>query len=244
MTPPDPTSSPEARPPMSLTKPLTKPLTTGIVSLALLTALTGCGSDSDSDSGSDGKGSATSSAASGSGSDSASKSLPSAKTLRDVQEFISGAGLPCNNLTDDQSANGTPAEGFLGPSDEHDTPAQAADKDVWGIRKSGFCGETRSDVGGWVIYLPSDMKAFQETYRKQAEELAKDQGWTDLARFFVGADFIIDPTNLQTSKTLLEAGMLLENCDPGFKAPQGYVTKDAQASGCVLTNYLPDPLDQ
>lgn len=247
MTPPDPTSSPEARPPMSLLKPLTKPLTTGIVSLALLTALTGCGSDSDSGSGSDGKGSATSSAASGSGSDSASKSLPSAKTLRDVQEFISGAGLPCNNLTEDESANGTPAEGFLGPSDEDDTEAQAAEKDAWGIRKSGFCGETRSDIGGWVIYLLGDMKAFQENYRKQAQELAKEGGWTGsltYGRFFVGADFIIDPTNVQTSKTLLEAGMLVENCDPKFKVPEGYVKKDAQASGCVLTNYLLDPLDQ
>ncbi|MEH0577080.1 hypothetical protein QBA54_21880 [Streptomyces sp. B21-108] len=233
--------------PKPLTKPLPKPLTTGIVSLTLLTALTGCGSDS----GADGDGSTASASASssgsGSGSDSGSPRLPSAKTLREVQTFISGAGLPCDNLTDDESANGTPVEGFLGPSDEHDTKAEAAEKDAWGIRKSGFCGETRSDIGGWVIYLLGDMKAFQENYRKQAQELAKEQGWTGslaYGRFFVGADFIIDPTNVQASKTLLEAGMLVENCDPKFKVPEGYVTKDAQASGCVLTNYLVDPLNQ
>jgi hypothetical protein len=247
MTSPDPTSSPEARPPMSLPKPLTKPLTTGIVSLALLTALTGCGSDSGAEGDGDGKSSATSSAASGSGSDSASKSLPSAKTLRDVQEFISGAGLPCDNLTDDESAQGTPSEGFLGPSDENDTGAEKAEIDAWAIKKSGFCGETRSDLGGWIIYLPSDMKAFQENYRKKVLGAKAEEGWKDtLARgeFLVGADFIVDPTNYQASKTLLEAGLLLENCDPGFKAPDGYRVQDALASNCVLTNYLLDPLDQ
>ncbi|MDX3249053.1 hypothetical protein PV408_46765, partial [Streptomyces sp. ME18-1-4] len=251
MTPPDPTSSPEARVPMSPSTSLSKPLTTGIVSLALLTALTGCGSDSGSDSGSDGKGSATSSAASGSGSesgsDSASKSLPSAKTLRDVQEFISGAGLPCDNLTEDESAQGTPSEGFLGPADENDTGAEKAEIDAWAIKKSGFCGETRSDLGGWIIYLPSDMKAFQENYRKKAKASPEEEGWKDTVargKFFFGADFVIDPTNYQASKPLLEAGMLMENCAPAFKAPDGYRAQDAQASGCVLTNYLLDPLDQ
>ncbi|WP_200307832.1 hypothetical protein [Streptomyces adelaidensis] len=102
-------------------------------------------------------------------------------------------------------------------------------------------------MGGWLIYLPKDMKAFQESYRKMARDLAKEDGWTDnLARgkFFFGADFIVDPTNYLASKTLLEAGMLMENCDPNFKAPEGYRTEDALASGCVLTNYLLDPLDQ
>ncbi|MET7649672.1 hypothetical protein [Streptomyces sp. NPDC005486] len=223
---------------------LYRSLATGAASLALLATLSGCGSDSESKTGAD---SVFGSDGSGSAGDSGAAGLPSAKTLKEVQEFISGTGLPCSNLTDDQSANGTPAEGFLGPSDEDDTEAQAAEKDAWEIRKSGFCGETRSDTGGWVLYLPSDMKAFQENYRKQAREAAKEEGWTDslaLGRFFVGADFIIDPTNVQASRTLLEAGMLVENCDPGFKAPEGYLTKDAQASGCVLTNYLVDPLDQ
>ncbi|MEU3783621.1 hypothetical protein [Streptomyces sp900129855] len=241
MTPPDPTSSPEARPPMSLPKPLTKPLTTGIVSLALLTALTGCGSDS----GADGDGSTASASASssgsGSGSDSGSPRLPSAKTLREVQTFISGAGLPCDNLTDDESAQGTPAEGFLGPATKSDYGDAKTDADAWAIRKSGFCGETRSDIGGWIIYLPSDMKAFQENYRKKVLETDLGDGWTD---FLFGADFVLDPTNYEASKTLLEAGLLLENCKSGFKAPDGYRAQEAQATGCVLTNYRVDPLDQ
>ncbi|MDX3777567.1 hypothetical protein [Streptomyces europaeiscabiei] len=91
------------------------------------------------------------------------------------------------------------------------------------------------------------MKAFQENYRKTARELAKEDGWTDnLARgkFFFGADFIIDPTNYLASRSLLEAGMMMENCDPSFKTPESYREEDALASGCVLTNYLLDPLDQ
>ncbi|MFF1543697.1 hypothetical protein [Streptomyces sp. NPDC058291] len=242
MTTPAPASSPETRIPMALHKSLT----TGVVTVALLATLSACDSDSNSSSGSGSGGSSASPSGSGAGAGSGSDAakLPSAKTLRDVQEFISGAGLPCDNLTDDESANGTPAEGFLGPSDEHDSAAEKAEIDAWAIRKSGFCGETRSDLGGWIIYLPGDMKAFQENYRKQA---TKEDGWKrTLARgkFMFGADFVVDPTNYQASKTLLEAGLLLENCDPSFKAPDGYRVQDAQADGCVLTNYLLDPLDQ
>ncbi|TQJ54522.1 hypothetical protein [Streptomyces sp. SLBN-115] len=219
-------------------------LAAGAASLALFTTLSGCGSDSETKTGAD---SVFGSDGSGSSGDSGSANLPSAKTLRDVQEFISGAGLPCDNLTDDESAQGTPSEGFLGPSNDDDDATQKAEADAWKIGKSGFCGETRSDTGGWIIYLPSDMKGFQENYRKQAQEFAKEDGWTDKlarGRFLFGADFIVDPTNYQASKTLLEAGLLLENCDPSFKAPDGYRVQDAQASGCVLTNYLLDPLDQ
>ncbi|WP_371578474.1 hypothetical protein [Streptomyces sp. NBC_01314] len=220
---------------------LSKTVTTGVMSLALLTTLTGCGSDSGEDEGGSFFDKANSASASASG----GTSRPSAKTLRDVQEFITGAGLPCDNLTDDEMAKGTPLGGFLGPAEQTHNPPEEADP--WAIRKAGFCGETRSDTGGWLIYLPKDMKAFQENYRKIARELAKEDGYTEnLARgkYFFGADFIIDPTNYLASKTLLEAGMLMENCDPSFKAPEGYRTEEALASGCVLTNYLLDPLDQ
>lgn len=228
---------------------LTRSLATGAACLALLATLSGCGSDSGSDegarTGADSVfGSDTGSGKPGGADGTNSTRLPSAKTLRDVQEFISGAGLPCDNLTDDESAHGTPAEGFLGPSDENDSAAEKAEIDAWAIRKSGFCGETRSDLGGWIIYLPSDMKAFQENYRKQA---TKEDGWkSTLARgkFMFGADFVVDPTDYRASRTLLEAGLLLENCDPAFKAPDGYRVQDAQADGCVLTNHLLDPLDQ
>ncbi|MEU0055863.1 hypothetical protein [Streptomyces sp. NPDC006334] len=220
---------------------LSKALVTGVTSLALLTAVTGCGSDSaaDKDGSSSGKPSA--------GAEAGKTGLPSAKTLREVQAFISGAGLPCDNLTDDEGAKGTPAEGFLGPADQHDDEDSRRKADAWAISKSGFCGETRSDTGGWVIYLPKDMKTFQENYRNKAQEAAKDGGWKGkLARgkFYFGADFVLDPTNYRASKTLLESGLLMENCDPNFKAPEGYRTQDALASGCVLTNYLADPLDQ
>ncbi|MCQ9134923.1 hypothetical protein [Streptomyces hilarionis] len=88
------------------------------------------------------------------------------------------------------------------------------------------------------------MKAFQENYRKPA---TSDDGWkSQLPRgeFMIGADFVVDPTNYQASKSLLEAGLLLENGDPAFKAPDGYRVQDARTDGCVLTNHLPDPLDQ
>ncbi|MGW0841196.1 hypothetical protein ACWD26_13675 [Streptomyces sp. NPDC002787] len=217
-----------------------KALITGVMSLALLTTLTACGSDSGED-----EGDSFFSRASNSPSPEAEEaSRPSAKTLRDVQEFITGAGLPCDNLTDDEMAKNTPLGGFLGPAEQTYNPAEEADP--WAIRKAGFCGDVDADMGGWVIYLPKDMKAFQENYRKAAREEDKEVGRMELerGRFFIGADFIVDPTNYLASQTLLEAGMLLENCDPSFKAPEGYRTEKALASGCVLTNYLLDPLDQ
>ncbi|MFD9134384.1 hypothetical protein ACFVZA_18470 [Streptomyces bottropensis] len=217
-----------------------KTLTTGVMSLALLTSLTACGSDSGDDDG----GSSLSRASGSPSPETEEASRPSAKTLRDVQEFITGAGLPCDNLTLDEMAQQTPLNGFLGPAEQSSNPPEEVEP--WAIRKAGFCGDARSDTGGWTIYLPKDMKMFQENYRKLAREEDEDRRVMDLARgrFFFGTDFIVDPTKYPESKTLLEAGMLLENCDPDFKAPEGYRTEDALASGCVLTNYLPDPLDQ
>lgn len=86
---------------------LSKTVTTGVMSLALLTTLTGCGSDSGEDEG----GSFFDVGNSPSSSNAGEASRPSAKTLRDVQEFITGAGLPCDNLTDDGGAHGTPLGG-------------------------------------------------------------------------------------------------------------------------------------
>ncbi|MEV6378734.1 hypothetical protein AB0M31_04850 [Streptomyces sp. NPDC051773] len=217
-----------------------KTLTTGVMSLALLTSLTACGSDSGDD-----DGGSFFSRASGSPSPEAEEaSRPSAKTLRDVQEFITGAGLPCDNLTVDEMAQQTPLFGFLGPAEQtSNTPEEA---DPWAIRKAGFCGDARSDTGGWTIYLPKNMKMFQENYRKMAREEEEGKSYWELTRgrFFFGSDFIVDPTNYLASKTLLEAGMLMENCDPSFKAPEGHHTEKALASGCVLTNFVLDPLDQ
>ncbi len=99
---------------------LSKTLTTGVISLALFTALTGCGSDSGGDEG----GSFFDVLGSSPSSDAGKASRPSAKTLRDVQEFITGAGLPCDNLTDDGGAHGTPLEGFLGPAEQSLNPPE------------------------------------------------------------------------------------------------------------------------
>jgi hypothetical protein len=219
-----------------------KTLTTGVMSLALLTSLTACGSDSG-----DNDGGSSVSRAGGSPSPEAEAekaSRPSAKTLRDVQEFITGAGLPCDNLTEDGDAKELPLEGFLGPAEQ--TYHEPDEADAWAIRKAGFCGDSDSDTGGWAIYLPKDMKAFQENYRKAAREEDKRVGWMELerGRFLFGADFIVDPTNYLASKTLFETGLLMENCNPRFKAPEGFRTEDALATGCVLTNYLLDSLEQ
>ncbi|MFJ9020950.1 hypothetical protein ACIRPU_13335 [Streptomyces sp. NPDC102259] len=210
---------------------LSKPLATGAVSLALLATMSGCGSDSDS-----GPHPASASAAAPEGG-----SLPSAKSLEEAQDFIAGAGLPCTDITTDEGAQGTPVEGFLGHTDEDDTAKEQREAAAWSIKEAGFCGDTRSDLGGWVVYLPKDMKAFQENYRDTARESAKEEGWAgrlSRGKFLIGADFIVDPTNYEASDSLLQTGLMIENCDPDFKAPDGYRTQDASADGCVLTNYL------
>ncbi|WP_060904955.1 hypothetical protein [Streptomyces scabiei] len=215
---------------------LTKPLLTGAVSLVLLTTLTACGSDSDSGSGS----------GSGSGSDfdwdAAKSGLPSAKTLKDVEAFISGAGLPCTDVTTDPNAHGAPAYGFISPTDGDADDEDKKEAAEWSIKEAGFCGDTNSDLGGWIIYLPEDMKAFQQRYKDSVE---KDENgeWSDLDRTgtsLVGADFVIDTTNLVRENPLLQSGLLILNCYPDLKVPSGYRTQDALVDGCVLTNYAPD----
>ncbi|MDW8808981.1 hypothetical protein P1P68_30340 [Streptomyces scabiei] len=213
---------------------LTKRLLTGAVSLVLLTTLTSCGSDSDSGAGS------------GPGSDTdrktASRGLPSAKTLKDVEAFIASAGLPCTGVTTDPNADGAPAYGFISPTDEDADDEDKKEAAEWSIKEAGFCGDTNSDLGGWIIYLPEDMKAYQQRYKDSIE---KDENgeWSDLDRTgtaLVGADFVIDTTNLVRENPLLQSGLLILNCYPELKVPSGYRTQDALVDGCVLTDYAPD----
>lgn len=180
MTPNPTRPTPGSRTPVSLTKPLL----TAAVSLVLLATLTACGSGSDSGSDVD--------------LDAAKSGLPSAKTLKDVEALISGAGLPCTDVTTDPNAHGAPAYGFISPTDEDADDEDKKEAAEWSIKEAGFCGDTNSDLGGWIIYLPEDMKAYQQRYK---ESIEKDENgeWSDLDRTgtsLVGADFVIDTTNL------------------------------------------------
>ncbi|BAC72209.1 MULTISPECIES: hypothetical protein [Streptomyces] len=199
----------------------TPSLVTAAVSLVLLSTLSACGPDSGDD----------------------AKALPSAKTLKEAQEFIAKAGLPCTSMTTDEGAHGTPAEGFLGTTDDYDSPQEKREAAAWKIGEAGFCGDTRAKAGGWIVYLPKDMKAFQQNYRKTALAADKEYGdkYSDLrtGRFLIGADFVVNPTNSLRTSGLLETGLLIENCDPDLKVPTGYRKQDASAAGCVLTDYVP-----
>ncbi|MFC9926958.1 hypothetical protein [Streptomyces sp. NPDC127190] len=203
-----------------------KTLIPAAASAALLASLTGCGSGSDD------------------------HALPSAKTVQDVQQFITKAGLPCNDLSNDPlGAPGAPAEGFISPTyhydgwDSADRSAQAKkDAAQWSVKEGAACGKDNSDAGGWVIYLTKDMKAFQRAYRDDVRASARDGGWDNVARrgtFLVGDNFAVDPSASLQDNPLLKTDLLALNCWPDLKVPSGYTSRPALVDGCVLTNYVP-----
>ncbi|MEU6088427.1 hypothetical protein ABZ865_16670 [Streptomyces sp. NPDC047085] len=203
-----------------------KPLLTTAVSAAMLTALTGCGGD-------------------GSG----LHVLPHAQTVQDVQKFITQAGLPCTDLSNDpEGAPGAPAEGFISPTYHHGRYGASYDEEnkkeaaKWSVKEGAACGRDTSDAGGWVIYLTKDMKAFQQAYRDDVRESTRDGEWDDVERrgiFFVGADFAVNPTTPTEENPLLQTDLLVLNCYPDLKVPSGYTVRPALVDGCVLTNYVP-----
>ncbi|MFF1624825.1 hypothetical protein [Streptomyces sp. NPDC058272] len=217
---------------------LSKHLTAGAALITLAT-LSGCWSDSEggakAPAGQSQEGTGGQEKADGTG-------LPGVKTLGGAQEFLSGAGLPCADITTDENAHGTPAQGFLGTTYDGATEEEKRDAAAWKIKESGFCGDTNSELGGWVVYLPSDMKAFQRNYRDKVRASAQRSGTKGnllTGRFFFGADFVVDPTNSLRNSGLAETGLLIENCDPDLEVPTGYRKQDSLVEGCVLTNYIP-----
>ncbi|WP_159056445.1 hypothetical protein [Streptomyces yokosukanensis] len=195
------------------------------VSVALLTALTGCGGGSDG------------------------HALPSAKTVGDVQKFITRAGLPCTALSNDPlGAPGAPAEGFISPTYhgysgadfKEETKADAA---KWSVKEGAACGKDNSDAGGWVIYLTKDMKTFQQAYRDDVRKSVRSSESDPTLRrgtYLVGADFTVDPTASLQDNPLLQTDLRVLNCYPDLKVPSGYSVQPALVEGCVLTDYVPE----
>ncbi|MFF7357611.1 hypothetical protein ACFZA1_34055 [Streptomyces filipinensis] len=202
-----------------------KTLLPAAVSAALLTALTGCGGGTDA------------------------HALPSAKSPKDVQKFITEAGLPCTDLSNDPlGAPGAPAEGFISPTYHGYEPQNLkeetkADAAKWSVKEGAACGKDNSDAGGWVIYLTKDMKTFQQAYRDDVRKSVRD-GESDptLRRgtYLVGADFTVDPTASLQNNPLLQTDLRVLNCYPDLKVPSGYSVQPALIDGCVLTNYVPE----
>ncbi|WP_411084028.1 hypothetical protein [Streptomyces sp. cmx-18-6] len=207
---------------------LTKYLAAGAV-LVALAAVSGCGSDS---------GSATA-GSSGDGQEAADNGLPRVGTMRGAQEFIAGAGLPCTDWGTDRGDNRLPIEGFVDSEWPDDSEEQKTFQKSWGVKEKGVCGNRYRE--SWLVYLPKDMKTFQQVYRDDVLEASKTTDNTTLrsGRFLIGADFVVDPTSRLRESGLLGTGLLVLNCDPDLKPASGYVMQDALVDGCVLTNYLP-----
>ncbi|MET9698904.1 hypothetical protein ABZY31_18525 [Streptomyces sp. NPDC006529] len=148
--------------------------------------------------------------------------LPKAGTMAAAARFVGGY-TRCPSVSTE-------------PTDD-ESPADDAKYDAgWSVTERGYCGR------GTRIFMVKDMKKFQAAYKADLDKeraQSPDRGLT--GGFLIGQDFAV----LATSDNAITAmarpgGLLILNCHPGFTAPSGYVKTNAQAKGCVLTDYYND----
>ncbi|MCL6736184.1 hypothetical protein [Streptomyces neyagawaensis] len=74
----------------------------------------------------------------------------------------------------------------------------------------------------------TDMTEFQKDLA--ASDESDDNG------LMIGMNFVLDVDRDEHARTLLDAGLLYIDCEPGLEIPDTYTRVEAEA-GCVLTNY-------
>lgn len=224
-----------------------------------LGAVTGCGPEADGDgpaAGKNGSQAAEDGSQAGKGSPQASpggtarsdsgqqgnggttEGLPHAGSLRGVETFLGKTQLPCYDMSSDPADDRLPADGFVDTVSENASAAAKKEAAAWSIKEEGVCGEDWTN--SYLVYMPSDMRAFQQRYKEYVLGNDRSGGSSSLTsgRFLIGEDFAVDPAGKIRDSGLLATGLLLLNCDPGLKVPSGHTERPALVDGCVLTDYV------
>ncbi|MFE7933818.1 hypothetical protein ACFU6S_34900 [Streptomyces sp. NPDC057456] len=201
---------------------LSRSLATGAAALALLTALSGCGSDSDSGSGAKtGADSVFGSDGSGSSGDGTEQTtaggLPTASDTASIASYLDEY-TPCQDVaTGDEYDSGS--DGDAWGTDESEDPA-------WGIEERAVC----TDGSGQPIALLTvpDMQKFQTAAKSSGDE------------FLVGEDFAVVPVGDEAIRGLQQSDLRFLSCDADLVVPSGFEKEPTLVDGCVLTNYVPE----
>ncbi|MFF7177145.1 hypothetical protein [Streptomyces sp. NPDC008121] len=110
-------------------------------------------------------------------------------------------------------------------------------EETYSVIERGSC-----DSGDTRIFMIKDMKVFQAAHKADVDRQIKaGEGGRDGGPV-IGQDFSVGSTQSTAMAALLQpqAGLLMLNCHPDFKAPSGFRTEPALVDGCVLTDYYKD----
>ncbi|MFF9197530.1 hypothetical protein ACF09L_20215 [Streptomyces sp. NPDC014779] len=109
----------------------------------------------------------------------------------------------------------------------------------WGVTERGVCSD-RVENGELIFYVTSDMKAFQEGYKKRVmDKIAAGEATYGLfSRVFVGRNFAVTPTETKTALKLSRSELRVLICNPTASVPEGYKREKALVEGCVLSDFV------
>ncbi|WP_370410292.1 hypothetical protein [Streptomyces fradiae] len=190
-----------------------KRITTALTTIAALTALTAC-----EDTGHDRTVEVTSpTAMPGKGTD--------VSSLEQAQAYVQGYAS-CEKMGTD-------------PNDSRLPLTDLTTVGKWAVTERGVCSD-RVEHGELIFYLTSDMKAFQEGYKKRVlDKIAAGEATYGLfSRVFVGKNFAVTPTETKTALKLSRSDLRILTCNPTATVPEGYKREKALVDGCVLSDFV------
>lgn len=109
----------------------------------------------------------------------------------------------------------------------------------WSVTERGVCSD-RVEDGEIIFYMFSDMKAFQEGYKKRvlAKIASGDSDYGLFSRVLVGKNFAVTPTETKTALKLSRSDLRVLTCNPTARVPEGYKREKALVEGCVLSDFV------
>ncbi|KOU52960.1 hypothetical protein ADK55_16045 [Streptomyces sp. WM4235] len=147
---------------------------------------------------------------------------PAPVTLAGAQQYVRQF-TNCDDLSDQPGDPRLPLTEFVGVGE-------------WSVTQRGVCSDAAKD-GQLVFYIPSDMKEFQERYKRSVmESSGGSQGL--FSRVFVGKGFVVTPTSTESALALARSELRILYCNPSFWAPKGYKMDKALVEGCGLSDFV------
>ncbi|MEU5146994.1 hypothetical protein AB0G42_07305 [Streptomyces yangpuensis] len=109
----------------------------------------------------------------------------------------------------------------------------------WSVKELGVCSD-KVRQGEIVIAVPTDMKQFQEGYKKYVlDRMDGGEGSYGLeSRVLIGKGFVAFPTSTKTALALVRSDLRVLTCNPGAPVPKGYKREKPLVEHCNLSDFV------
>ncbi|KJY18779.1 MULTISPECIES: hypothetical protein [Streptomyces] len=109
----------------------------------------------------------------------------------------------------------------------------------WSVKELGVCSD-KVRQGEIVIAVPTDMKQFQEGYKKYVlDRIDGGDGAYGLeSRVLIGKGFVAFPTSTKTALALVRSDLRVLTCNPGAPVPKGYKREKPLVEHCNLSDFV------